>query len=229
MVYRFIDNYKKLFGVRWLLRKFSLSSNSYYNYLKNTKSKYQKQQQRIYEEIKYIYSNNNRIIGHRVRKIFLSRKGIHLSKTTMHQYRNRDLSLYAVVMRKKPAYVKGVKNKIFSNLLHQNFHIEERNKVWCTDFTYIRLANGSMHYNCTIIDFYDRCVIACVNSKHINTELAKETLSKAIAAEKPKKNVILHSDQGCQFTSWAFVDYCKSNKLCSYFTSILSFFILNSL
>lgn len=153
MVYRFIDNYKKLFGVRWLLRKFSLSSNFYYNYLKNTKSKYQKQQQRIYEEIKYIYSNNNRIIGHRVRKIFLSRKGIHLSKTTMHQYRNRDLSLYAVVMHKKPAYVKRVKNKIFSNLLHQNFHIEERNKVWCTDFTYIRLANGSMHYNCTIIDF----------------------------------------------------------------------------
>lgn len=114
-------------------------------------------------------------------------------------------------MRKKPAYVKGVKNKIFPNLLHQNFHIEERNKVWCTDFTYIRLANGSMRYNCTIIDLYDRCVIACVNSKHINTELAKETLSKAIATEKPKKDVILHSDQGCQFTSWAFVDYCKSN------------------
>lgn len=144
-------------------------------------------------------------------KIFLSRKGIHLSKTTVHRYMNRDLSLYAVVMHKKPAYIKWVKNKIFSNLLHQNFHIEEINKVWCTDFSYIRLANGSMHYNCTIIDLYDRSVIACVNSKYINTELAKEALSKAISTEKPKKDVILHSDQGCQFTSWAFVDYCKSN------------------
>lgn len=68
-----------------------------------------------------------------------------------------------------------------------------------------------MRYNGTIIDLYDRSVIGCVNSKHSNTEPAKETLSKAIAAEKSKKDVILHSEPGCQYTSWAFVDYCKSN------------------
>ena len=33
----------------------------------------------------------------------------------------------------------------------------------------------------------------------------------ALAKEKPARGIILHSDQGCQFTSWAFVDYCKSN------------------
>ena len=36
MVYRFIDNNKEDFGVRWLLRRFSLSANAYYNYLKTT-------------------------------------------------------------------------------------------------------------------------------------------------------------------------------------------------
>lgn len=28
--------------------------------------------------------------------------------------------------------------------------------------------------------------------------------------EKPGAGLILHSDQGCQFTSWTFVDFCKS-------------------
>ena len=33
MVYRFIDNNKEYFGLRWLCRKFDISPNGYYNYL----------------------------------------------------------------------------------------------------------------------------------------------------------------------------------------------------
>ncbi len=38
-----------------------------------------------------------------------------------------------------------------------------------------------MRYNCTIIDLYDRSVIASVNGKNITAVLAIETLSKAIS------------------------------------------------
>ena len=67
-----------------------------------------------------------------------------------------------------------------------------------------------MRYNCTIIDLFDRSVVASANSNYINAELAINTLSKAIKAEKPPKGLILHSDQGCQFTSAEFVDFCKT-------------------
>lgn len=143
-------------------------------------------------------------------KIFLARKGIHLSKTTVHRYMNQELNLHAVTMRKKQTYVCGEKNKIFPNLLKQNFTADAKNKVWCTDFTYIRLSNGKMRYNCTIMDLYDRSVVATLNSSCINTELAVDTLKRAINNEKAGAGLILHSDQGCQFTSWTFVDFCKS-------------------
>ena len=65
---------------------------------------------------------------------------------------NKELNLHAITVRKRPKYVKGKKNKVFPNILNQNFSVTERNKVWCTDFTYIRLTNGKMRYNCTIID-----------------------------------------------------------------------------
>ena len=47
----------------------------------------------------------------------------------------------------------------------------------------------------------------------IHTGLAKETLGKALKSEKPKKGLILHSDQGCPFTSFEFVSYCKEKRV----------------
>ena len=213
MVYRFLDQYKKVFGLRWLLRKFQLSPNAYYNYLKQRKSVYREQKNYIQKEIKSIYYNNNRLPGHRSMRIFLQRKGIHLSKTTVHKYMNKDLSLHSIVMRKKAKYRRGAKNKIFSNLLKQDFRPEGKNRIWCTDFTYIILSNGKMRYNCSILDLYGRSIVASVNGESINTELAKETLEKALKSEAPKEGLILHSDQGCQYTSWEFVSYCREKKI----------------
>ncbi len=209
MVYRFIYNNKNYFGLRWLCRRFGISHNGYYNYLKGTKGEYHEQCEVIYERIKYIYYNNNRTIGHRAMCVFLSRYGIHLSKTTVHKYMNKALNLAAIIMRKKPAYTAGKKHKIFNNLLKQNFTVNEKNKVWCTDFTYMRQPNGRFRYNCTIIDLFDRSAIASVNSDYINTDLAKETLEIALNQERHPKNLILHSDQGQQFASWEFVMFCK--------------------
>ena len=146
-------------------------------------------------------------------RIFLSRYGIHLSKTTVHKYMNKTLDLAAIIMRKKPGYTAGKKHKIFDNLLKQNFTVDEKNKVWCTDFTYMRQPNGRFRYNCTIIDLYDRTAIASVNSDFINTELAVETLTQALFKEKYPKNLILHSDQGQQFASWDFVMFCKNHEI----------------
>ena len=151
--------------------------------------------------------------SHLMRVNILQRKGIHLSKTTVHKYMNKDLSLHAIVMRKKTKYRREVKNKIFSNLLKQDFRSEGKNRIWCTDFTYIRLSNGKMRYNCSILDLYDRSIVASVNGESINTKLAKETLEKALKSEKPKEGLILHSDQGCQYTSWEFVTYCREKKI----------------
>lgn len=112
MVYRFIDNNKEYFGLRWLCRRFGISPNGYYNYLKDTKVEYHEQRETIYERIKYIYYNNNRTVGHRAMRVFLSRYGIHLSK---NKYMNKTLNLAAIIMRKKPGYTSGKKQKVFNN------------------------------------------------------------------------------------------------------------------
>lgn len=139
--------------------------------------------------IKNIYYDNNRIIGHRGMVIFLKRKGINLSKTTVHRYMNKELNLHSVSMRKRIRYVRGQRNKVFPNLLNRNFSTEEKNRIWCTDFTYIRLGNGRIRYNCSIIDLYDRTAVSSVNSDYINTGLAIEALKTTLINERPAEGL----------------------------------------
>lgn len=68
-----------------------------------------------------------------------------------------------------------------------------------------------MRYNCTIIDLYDRSAVATLNGNHITAELAIKTLTIALKRYKPSKGIILHSDQGSQFTPKEFNDFCKKN------------------
>ena len=96
-------------------------------------------------------------------RIFIKRYGFEIIKTIMHKHMNKELNLCTIIMHSKPSYKAGKKHKISDNLLNQNFTLDCKNKVWCTDFTYMRQLNGKFRYNCSIIDLYDRTVIASVN------------------------------------------------------------------
>lgn len=159
--------------------------------------------------IKKVYRQEREIPGHRMMKKLIEKEGIYISKTTAHRYMNKELKLYSIVKRKNENTRKGTANEVFPNLLNQNFKVEKRNTVWCTDFTYIYYKD-SRRYNSTIIDLYDRSVIASVNGKDITAELAIRTLEKAMKAHKIKKGIILHSDQGSQYTSKVFNEYCEA-------------------
>ena len=79
--------------------------------MKDAKHKYHDRLARIYEIIKYVYYNNNRITGYRTMRIFLKRYGYKVSNTTMHKYMNKHLNLFAVITRSKPGYKTGKKHE----------------------------------------------------------------------------------------------------------------------
>ncbi len=144
--------------------------------------------------------------------VLLCRYGIYLSKTTVHKYMNKVLNLTAIITHKKTKYTNFYKkHKMFDNLIKQNFKVSKKHKMWYIDFTYLRIPNGNFIYNCSIIDLFDMSVVSSVNSKYLNTDLSINTLSKGLEQEKYLKDLILHLDQGVQFTSIEFVRYCKEN------------------
>jgi len=211
-VYDFITAEKKTFGLRWLLRRLKVYPNAYYNYLKKRTLKTNQQKQAIKEKIKEIYHKQNGVPGYRMMKKLLERENIFISMTTAHYYMNKECKLFSVV-RKKRRTGSEKPHKVFDNLLNQDFFVKEPNLRWCTDFTYLLLQNGNKRYNCTILDLYDRSVVASVTGKNITSELAILALKKALSNNPSarRKGVVLHSDQGSQFTSKAFTQCCESH------------------
>lgn len=182
--------------------------NAYYNYRKDRKAKYQQHKERVKDKIQKIYHEYSGNPGYRMMRVYLQRVKISLSNTTVLKYM-QELGIRSTVTPKKPAYKKGECYKKFENHLNRDFQAEKPNEKWCTDFTYIFMEDGRKRYNCSIIDLYDRSVVATLNSSHIDAELAVQTLKAALKRTHYPKNLMLHSDQGSQYTSQAFTDYCK--------------------
>ena len=139
---------------------------------------------------------------------YLLQAKISLSNATVLKYM-QELGLQSTVMPKKPAYKKGDYYKKFENHLNREFHAEKPNEKWCTDFTYIFMEDRRKWYNCSSIDLFDRSVVATFNSSHIDAELAVQTRKAALERNHYPKNLMLHNDQGSQYTSQAFTEYCK--------------------
>ncbi len=100
---------------------------------------------------------------------------------------------------------------MFENRLNRDFSAGKPNLKWCTDFTYLFLKNREVRYNCTILDLHDRSVVASITDCRITSDLAIRTLKKALDTLPAKREpLILHSDQGSQYTSKAFVAFCES-------------------
>ncbi len=146
--------------------------------------------------------------------VYLERKSYSYSPVTIHKYRNTELGICSIVCRKKPDYKHGEPHKVFENQLKQDFTADEINQKWCTDFTYLFLKNHDVRYNCSIIDLHDWSIVASITDRHITSDLAIRTLQKALDSQPAiRRKLILHSDQGSQYTSRAFTEFCESVKV----------------
>ena len=131
-----------------------------------------------------------------------------------HKKVKRIMSKYYMkpeyIRRIRPNNYKRIEENVKSNLLNRKFNVEEESKIWCTDITYL-ICNNKRAYLSTIIDLYDRKVVAYKISKHNNNKLVIDTLNEAIAKRKDVHGLIIHSDQGFQYTSFEYKAICESN------------------
>ena len=69
-----------------------------------------------------------------------------------------------------------------------------------TDFTYIKTHEGWLYLS-VVIDLFSRRVVGWSAQPRMTTDLALQALLAAVWRRKPKARVMIHSDQGSQFTS----------------------------
>ena len=124
----------------------------------------------------------------------------------------KKYNLMAEYIRKSKKKNKNerIEDNVKPNLLKRNFNTDAQNKVWDTDVTYL-VFKGSRAYLSTIIDLHNREVVAYKISKRNDNKLVMDTLNEAIAKRKDVSGLIIHSDQGFQYTSYEYKAICESN------------------
>jgi putative transposase len=81
-----------------------------------------------------------------------------------------------------------------------------------TDITYIRTYEGWL-FLAVVMDSFSRQIIGWAMSDKINTDLALDALVMAVWRRKPKTQVVVHSDQGCQYTSYDWLSMLNLHNL----------------
>jgi putative transposase len=90
-----------------------------------------------------------------------------------------------------------------SDLVKRDFSRDESDSLWVTDITEHPTREGKL-YCAVVLDACSRKVVGWSIDSNQETSLVISALGMAIQNRTPNEQTVIHSDQGTQFTSWAF-------------------------
>ena len=114
--------------------------------------------------------------------------------------------------RRRPGTYGGKPAVVALNRLKQDFDTRAPDQVWVTDITYIRTHEGWL-YLAVVIDLYARRVVGWSMQSRMHMDLVLSALLMAVWRRKPISKVIVHSDQGSQFTSYEWQSFLQTHNL----------------
>lgn len=105
-------------------------------------------------------------------------------------------------------------NTIAENLVKRRFTEYGARKVLLTDITYLSYE-GKYCYLSTILDAYTRQILSYVLSDSLEVDFVLETVEQLIKEHgiELSKETLIHSDQGCHYTSTSFIQLLKNKEL----------------
>ncbi len=142
-------------------------------------------------------SGSRRMVG------YLARDGIPISRN-----RVRRMGFWAIYQKPRTT-VPGAPSEHFLCLVDLST-VTAVDQAWATDITYIPLQKGFL-YLMAVVDLFSRHVLSWKLSNSQDTEFCLEALEMVL--EGGRKPEAFHSDQGCQFTSSAFVARLQAEEI----------------
>lgn len=137
-------------------------------------------------------------------------RGIDCGKHRISRLRRK----YKIVSKRQRRFKVTTKSKVGSwaapNKLDQQFQRDEPNKAWVGDVTFIGTRRGTLYLS-VLLDLFSRKVVGWSMSNRNNTKLIVNALKMAIMRAKPSQQVLHHSDQGANYTSYEYQDHLRAN------------------
>jgi len=114
--------------------------------------------------------------------------------------------------KRKPGKYGGRPSVVVDNTLDRQFDVTAPDTAWVSDITYIKTYEGFL-YLAVIIDLYSRRVIGWATQSRQPTDLVLQALLMAVWRRKPKRRVLIHADQGSQYTSKDWAAFLRAHNI----------------
>jgi len=114
--------------------------------------------------------------------------------------------------KRGPGSYGGKPSLAVDNTLDRQFDVAAPDRAWVTDITYIRTLEG-FAYLAVVIDLYSRRVVGWSMQSRLTTDVVLQALHMAVWRRKPRHRVLIHSDQGSQFTTMDWAAFIRAHNL----------------
>lgn len=212
MKYAFVAEHRPIFSVRAMCRCLSVQPSGFYAWLKAPLSRRAREDERQAKLVKDAWEASGKVYGYRKLHDDLMGMGETCCPNRVARLAQIAGVRAQIGYKKRPGKYGGKPSLAVDNTLDRQFDVEAPDKAWVTDITYIRTHDG-FAYLAVVLDLFSRRVVGWAMQGRQTTNVVLQALLAAVWRRKPKNRVLVHSDQGSQFTSMEWASFLKHHNL----------------
>ncbi|MBO3721959.1 IS3 family transposase [Klebsiella pneumoniae] len=209
--YAFIRDNSCCWPVRLLCRVLDVHPSGFYAWLQQPHSQRHQADLRLTGQIKQFWLESGCVYGYRKIHLDLRDSGQQCGVNRVWRLMKR-VGIKAQVGYRSPRARKGEASIVSPNRLQRQFNPDAPDERWVTGITYIRTHEGWL-YLAVVVDLFSRKIIGWSMQSRMTKDIVLNALLMAVWRRNPEKQVLVHSDQGSQYTSHEWQSFLKSHGL----------------
>ncbi len=213
MKYAFIKAHRHEHKIRTLCRVIGVHRSGFYAWCREPLGKRSREDVRQTGLIKQFWIESGGIYGYRKIRDDMREVGETCGKhRVLRLMRLAKLRSQTGYRRRSPKYKAGKPSTLAPNRLERQFEIDRPNATWVTDITFIRTYEGWL-FLAIVLDLFSRQVVGWSMASRMQSDLVLQALLMAVWRRRPEHEVIVHSDQGTQYTSGDWQAFLRDHRL----------------
>ncbi len=190
----------------------NINRSGFYAWQKKPLSNRAIEDQRLLGKIKQFWLESGCTYGYRNITIDLKNDGEICGKNRIHRIMRTNKIKAIRGYKRHRGFGNNKQHPAAPNTLNREFKVNKPDQTWVTDFTYIRTYEGWL-YLTVVIDLFSRKVVGWTMKSSPKSDLVIDALLMAVWRRRPQSKVLVHSDQGVQYTSSDWRSFLKEHNL----------------
>jgi transposase InsO family protein len=198
-----MDAHRGEFRIGTMSEVLGVSRSGYYAWRRRPRSLRDETNAKLTQTIRRIHEESRRIYGSPRIYAALQQRGIACGRHRVARLM-RDEGIRSKTKRRfRSIATKREETPAAPNRLERCFTAVRPNRVWASDITIVKTAEGWLHL-AIVLDLFSRKVVGWSTSTAVTQTLALEALQRAFTTRRPKPGLLHHSDRGGQYLSASY-------------------------